>query len=205
MKKFWIFALALAAVGRLTAYGISPSRAEQGRPVPGQPQPFQLQPGPMPSNGLLAPPPGAMGQPAIKISNEQTIRDNIKNYQPDEWAKSWNHITVKQAEKMHTDPRVLFADARNKSEYDQGHIPGAIPLPLNEFDKYYEMYKSRITKAKQIVTYCHGLGCKLSDKVAQKLYVDKKIHNVAGFFGGWPQWQQNNLPIEVGTGPGKKK
>jgi rhodanese-related sulfurtransferase len=201
MKKLYVLALALVFTARLSAYGISPSRAEQGGAANSPNSPFQLQSGPQPqpSNALMNP----QAQP--QINNAQTIQDNIKNYHPDDWAKSWNHVTVQQAEKMHTDPSILFADARSKAEYDQGHIPGAIPLPLGEFDIYFEKYKSKILKAKMIVTYCHGLGCKLSDKVAQKLYVDKKLHNVSGFFGGWPQWQQNNLPVEVGTEPGKKK
>jgi rhodanese-related sulfurtransferase len=137
------------------------------------------------------------------VNNEQNIQDNIKNYKPDEWAKDWGHIHLDEAKQLAKDPTVLFADARAKVEYDQGHIPGAIPLPVGEFDTYFKKYESKIKKARRIITYCHGVGCKLSDKCAQKLYVDHKYHNVASFFGGWPQWQQNNLPIETGPEPKK--
>ena len=204
MKKLFALSFVFAAASGLHAYGISPSRAEQGAAQNQQSTPFQLQPGAQTSNNLMAPGQPQPGQPQIKISNEQAIEDNIKNYHPADWAKSWGHVTIAEAKALHADSAVLFADARPKVEYDQGHIPGAIPLPYTEFDKYYKLYESRLHKAKKIVTYCHGLGCMLSDKVAQKLYEQKKLHNVVGFFGGWPQWKDNNLPIEVGTGPGKK-
>jgi 3-mercaptopyruvate sulfurtransferase SseA len=69
-------------------------------------------------------------------------------------------------------------------------------MPLGEFDKYYAEYESKIKNASKLVTYCHGVGCKLSDKVSQRLYRDKGHKNVASFFGGWPQWSQANLPVE---------
>jgi 3-mercaptopyruvate sulfurtransferase SseA len=105
--------------------------------------------------------------------------------------------------------QALFVDARAKVEYDGGHIPGAIPMPLNEFDQYYAKYKSKIKSAKYLITYCHGVGCKLSDKVAQKLFNDandkampgKGHKNTGAFFGGWPQWQEHNMPIETGGEP----
>jgi rhodanese-related sulfurtransferase len=217
MKRFLALSFSLACSGTLLAYGVSPSQSQgqsqgqyqqpqapQGALMPNGNGGFQLQPAPQPSNNLVpGSGPAANPQPQIQVNNEQQIQDNIKNYKPDEWAKAWDHIHLEQAKEMANDPSVLFADARSKVEYDQGHIPGAIPLPVGEFDVYYKKYEAKIKKARKIVTYCHGVGCKLSDKCAQKLYNDHKFHNVASFFGGWPQWQQANLPIEVGPEPKK--
>jgi rhodanese-related sulfurtransferase len=195
-----LFLLCLASA-RLGAYGVSPNRAEN---APSAVQPggegFQLQPAPQPSNNLA---PGAMPQPIVQQSG-QNIAENIKNYKPDDWAKAWDHIHIDDAERLSKDPSVLFADARSKAEYDQGHIPGAIPLPVGEFDTYFKKYESKIKAARKIVTYCHGVGCKLSDKCAQKLHDDHKMSNVASFFGGWPQWQEHKLPVEVGPEPKKR-
>jgi rhodanese-related sulfurtransferase len=119
------------------------------------------------------------------------------DYVPPDWAKAKEHITLEQAKKMSKDKGVLFCDARAKVEYDQGHIPGAIPLPTGEFDKYYNQHLQRIKKAKKLVTYCHGVGCRLSEKSANSL-VDKGFKNVAVFFGGWPQWSEHQLPVEKG-------
>jgi rhodanese-related sulfurtransferase len=116
----------------------------------------------------------------------------------DPWAK-FQHLDFAKAKEFHGQKRVLFVDARAKSEWDQGHIPGAIPVPLGEFDVYYEKYKSKISKATKLISYCHGVGCHLSDKVAEKLW-EKGHKNTYVFFGGWPQWTQNNLPVETGDG-----
>src|SRR6185369_15585697 len=124
MKKLSLLCMALMISALASAYGISPSRAERGGAVQNNPNQFQIpQPGmpqPQPSNGLVNP-------QQASASNAQTIQDNIKNYQPDDWAKAWEHVTVAQAKTLHADSSVLFADARSKAEYDQGHIPGAIP------------------------------------------------------------------------------
>jgi len=118
-----------------------------------------------------------------------------------DWAKGWKHYHWEEAKKLWDDKKALFCDARSKAEYDQGHIPGAIPLPANEFDKFYQLYQGKITHAQYLVTYCHGVGCQLSNKVAQHLVNEKKLKNVGSFFGGWPQWQQHNMPVETGGEP----
>jgi rhodanese-related sulfurtransferase len=119
------------------------------------------------------------------------------NYTPPEWAKAKEHLSYDQAIKASKDKRILFVDARAKVEYDMGHIPGAIPMPSGEFEKYYAKHLKRIKKAKKLVTYCHGIGCRLSEKTANSLF-DKGHKNVAVFFGGWPQWQEHKMPEERG-------
>ncbi|MGH7442816.1 MAG: rhodanese-like domain-containing protein, partial [bacterium] len=116
------------------------------------------------------------------------------------WATAWKHYDWDQALSLYNSKKALFCDARSKLEYDQGHIPGAIPLPLAEFDKYYALYEKQIKGAKRLVTYCHGAGCQLSNKVAQKLW-QKNYRNVGSFFGGWPQWQEHNMPVQSGGAP----
>ena len=126
-----------------------------------------------------------------------TAKPLYVDYVPPDWAKAKTHVTLDMAKKMAKDKGVLFCDARAKAEYDQGHIPGAIPLPAGEFDKFYAQHLKRIKKAKKLVTYCHGIGCRLSEKAANSL-VDKGYKNVAVFFGGWPQWSEHQLPVEKG-------
>lgn len=116
------------------------------------------------------------------------------NY-PSGWWDAWQHITLQEAQRLHKQHGVVFADARGKAEWDQGHIPGAIPLPVGEFDKYYKQYESKLKHAKVIVCYCHGVACHLSDKDCNML-IQKGLKNVVGFFGGWPEWQQAKLPVE---------
>ena len=208
-------ALSLGATQAL-AYGVSPSQYSAGKAqdqqqqMQMQPQPGMnpmLQQAPQPST-YSAPAPGQA--PAIQMAPQaQQAPQNFDAFVPDDWAKAWKHYHYADA-KAHWDSKdALFIDARAKVEYDQGHIPGAIPMPLGEFDTYFKKYESKIRKAKLLITYCHGVGCKLSDKVAQKLYNDPKdatapgkgLKNTGAFFGGWPQWQQHNNPVETGGEP----
>jgi rhodanese-related sulfurtransferase len=171
MFKHLLAALAFVAAGSLAAKGDAPTAV------------------PSPHANLVISQPvavtGAAAAPAPKPAG-------------DPWAK-YKHLTFAEAKALHGEKRVLFLDARAKTEWDQGHIPGALPMPLGEFDKYYDLYKAKIQKAKVLIPYCHGIGCHLSDKVADKLD-SKGYKNVQVFFGGWPQWTQNNMPVEGGDG-----
>lgn len=170
MKRLWILALALG-LGLASQASATATAQVQNAPTPAMPG---------------TPPP-----------QQPTPKPLYVDYVPPDWAKAKEHIGLEQAKKWVNDKGVLFCDARAKVEYDQGHIPGAIPLPVGEFEKFYNMHLQRIQKARHLVTYCHGVGCRLSEKCANAL-VDKGYNNVAVFFGGWPQWQMHNLPIETG-------
>jgi rhodanese-related sulfurtransferase len=140
---------------------------------------------------------------AVSPTAAPTAKPLYVDYHPPEWAKGWEHISLAQAKKIYKDSKVVFLDARAKVEYDQFHIPGALPFPAGETDKYYAMYEGRIKKAKKLVTYCHGIGCGLSEKAAKAL-VEKGYKNVAVFFGGEPQWREANLPFESGDAKASK-
>lgn len=142
-------------------------------------------------------------QTSVVFTPVPTPKPLYIDYQPPEWAKGWGHITLQQAQKLHKDSKVLFLDARPKVEYDQDHIAGALPFPAGETEKYYAMYEGQIKKAKKLVTYCHGIGCRLSEKAAQAL-VAKGYKNVTVFFGGEPQWREAKLPFESGDSKAPK-
>ncbi|HTB33835.1 MAG TPA: rhodanese-like domain-containing protein, partial [bacterium] len=105
-------------------------------------------------------------------------------------ASQWPHITLDEAKRLQADKHVVFVDGRSQLEWDQSHIPRAIALPLGDFDKDFPLEEKALRKAKILVAYCHGKGCHLSDGLAQKL-VDKGFHNVAVFWGGFPEWHDS--------------
>jgi len=56
---------------------------------------------------------------------------------------------------MDSQPATLtIVDVRDKSEYDQGHIPGAIHIPVTDFAKQLGV----LEKDKRIVVYCNSGG-----------------------------------------------
>lgn len=111
------------------------------------------------------------------------------------YADRWPHVDLKEAQRLHARKDVVFVDGRNFSEWETSHVPGAISLPVGEFDKRYDAARKRLKKAHVIVAYCHGENCRLADHLAQQL-VGKGHHNVAVYYGGFPGWSGAGLPLE---------
>ncbi|MEX2606566.1 MAG: rhodanese-like domain-containing protein [Kiritimatiellia bacterium] len=53
----------------------------------------------------------------------------------------------------------LFLDARSQQEYDQGHIPMAMPLPLREFESAFPQLAPMLEPDTPLVVYCSGPLC----------------------------------------------
>ena len=85
--------------------------------------------------------------------------------------------------------RGLVLDARAEKEYKRAHVPGALSLPENEFEKNYANLKSRLEtdKGQPLVVYCSSRSCEASTVVSEALahlgYTDVVI-----FHGGWQEW-----------------
>jgi len=103
-------------------------------------------------------------------------------------------IDIEAAKFLFDSGKAIFIDARSKVEYKESHIKGAVLIPTNATPEEINNLKN-ILKGKVLVTYCHGVGCHLSDKVAYKLY-DMGYRNIAIFFSGWNIWNEYNYPIE---------
>ncbi|MGH7442238.1 MAG: rhodanese-like domain-containing protein [bacterium] len=110
------------------------------------------------------------------------------------YAYKWPHITLIECQRLMKEHGTVLVDGRSMSEWQQSHLPGALPMPLGDFDKNYSTYQHQLKRAKIIIAYCHGKGCRLSDAVAQRL-VDKGYKNVAVFWGGFPEWTAAHLPL----------
>lgn len=90
---------------------------------------------------------------------------------------------------------VLFVDARSSDNYDDGHISGAISLPVGQFDERIESFLNRYSSDLSIVTYCSGRTCEDSHNLAQFL-ADAGFTWVRIFIDGYPGWESEGHPIE---------
>ena len=111
-------------------------------------------------------------------------------------APTSSFITLQDAVFLHTKGTVVFIDARHEYDFQQGHIPGAINIPLSEFDSKATMINN-LPRNKTLVTYCDGQECNSSVALAQKL-LDAGFQHVNIFFGGWNEWKSANDEIEGG-------
>lgn len=90
---------------------------------------------------------------------------------------------------------VLFVDARSQNDYGNGHISGAVSLPVDQFEKRIQSFLNRYPLEQPIVTYCSGRTCEDSHNLAQFLS-DVGFTNVQIFIDGFPDWKAEGYPIE---------
>lgn len=85
---------------------------------------------------------------------------------------------------------VTVLDVRPAEEYQAGHVPGAVNVPLQEL----EHHLSRLKPDQEIVAYCRGPHCVLAfDAVAR---LREKGLRARRLEDGFPEWQVAGLPVE---------
>lgn len=102
------------------------------------------------------------------------------------------------------DPRfqqglIVFVDARNQGEFNDGHIPGAIQLDPYHPEQQLPGVLARCQSADEVVVYCAGGDCEDADSTAIMLR-DAGVSNqkLVVYGGGYTDWLENHLPIEQG-------
>jgi rhodanese-related sulfurtransferase len=108
---------------------------------------------------------------------------------------SGNIITLAQAKELYFAQKAVFVDARSREAYAQGHIKGALSLPVEAFEEHFFDFLKAVPPRTRIITYCDGETCELSHDLA-KLLKDQGYPNVQVLVNGWTIWQENHLPIE---------
>jgi rhodanese-related sulfurtransferase len=97
------------------------------------------------------------------------------------------------------DRQALFLDARPRPFYDMSHIPGALSLPEDDFERAFAALEPRLRSTFDIVVYCSGFGCEASHNVT-RLLQDRGVHAVI-LQGGWPDWTDAGYPVKAGPQP----
>jgi rhodanese-related sulfurtransferase len=82
-------------------------------------------------------------------------------------------------------PAIL--DVRGRSEYAEGHIPGAINIPLAELNRRLDEIPSG-----EIAVHCQG-GGRAAIAASILLKAGKPAANMSG---GFTQWERSGLPTE---------
>ena len=86
--------------------------------------------------------------------------------------------------------KVLWVDARARAKFEQGHIPGAVLLNEDEWDRLVPVFLDMWEPEKIVVVYCDGGSCDASHAVAKRLREELKLENVHVLKGGWSAWPQ---------------
>ena len=83
----------------------------------------------------------------------------------------------------------MVIDVRPATEYDAGHIEGAVNIPLETLTQRL----SKLPKDQEIVAYCRGPYCMMSfdavDQLRQHGYRARRLED------GFPEWKTDQLPV----------
>lgn len=109
-------------------------------------------------------------------------------------------MTREQAYAAFVGRSALFLDGRTPEEYAEGHIPGALNLPADEFESHFLDISEQVEAAPALITYCLSLECgegveiaeRLREIVSQPIYVYER---------GWEAWKEAGYPGGKGEQP----
>lgn len=104
-------------------------------------------------------------------------------------------IDVEKFDALRADPAQIVLDVRSPAEYADGHVPGAINVPMG---KTFEQSIASYDKSKPYLVYCHsGKRSFLATKRMQELGFAQLLN----FRGGIAAWEEANKPMVKGSAP----
>ena len=95
-------------------------------------------------------------------------------------------------------PGFVLLDSRSREAWDQGHVPGALHVPLAELEARLHELPS-VGQDPDLVVYCWGPGCNGSTRGALVL-AEAGYRRVREMIGGYEYWAREGLSIETATG-----
>ena len=95
------------------------------------------------------------------------------------------------AKRIRNKDDVLVLDVRPQEEYEAGHVPGAVSIPVAELKRRLK----ELPKNREIVAYCRGSFCAFAPEAAR--FLDKKGYRARVLSSGLPDWQAAGLPVEA--------
>jgi ArsR family transcriptional regulator len=88
------------------------------------------------------------------------------------------------------DGLVTVIDTRPPEEFDAGHLPGALNLPLSTLRRRLR----ELPRDREIVAYCRGQYCVLSYEAVAELR--RRGFKALRLEEGYPEWKAAGLPVE---------
>jgi rhodanese-related sulfurtransferase len=86
---------------------------------------------------------------------------------------------------------VIWIDARQREDFEKGHIPGA--MLLNEqgwTDQLWEIWPTLETGDVPVVVYCDSRACHASRKIADRLRQNTGREGIFVLKGGWAEYEK---------------
>jgi hydroxyacylglutathione hydrolase len=97
---------------------------------------------------------------------------------------TYHSIDKSTVENKLTDNNVQIVDIRGKSEYNDGHIDGAINVFMGDMEENFD----KISTDKEVIIYC-GSGNRSA--IAYSLLTANGFDNILNYGGGWSGWRED--------------
>ena len=117
---------------------------------------------------------------------ELIVREHFAN---DEGLRPVNHQELTALLKS---GEALVLDVRPPEEYEAGHIPGAINIPLKMLPQRLAEFPRRT----EVVAYCRGPYCMLAFEAVKRLR--KRGYRARRLEDGFPEWKSEGRPVAIG-------
>src|SRR5688572_248145 len=101
-------------------------------------------------------------------------------------------VSVRELERRLREGDVTVIDVRPREEYEAGHIPGALSLPI----KALKRGSATPPKSREIVAYCRGRYCVYAVEAVELLR--KRGYRARRLIEGLPGWREEGRKIAVG-------
>ena len=140
--------------------------------------------------------------PLVYASPQQRLGEMVARMPAEPSPAGWRNISLGELEELVSAHRGRSIDARPEALYRSGHVPGALNIPRDDFERAYSVARAALEPAKErpVVVYCSEADCQDSELVAgtlgrlgyRHLYVYKE---------GWEEWSRAGLPQEPDRQP----
>lgn len=101
-------------------------------------------------------------------------------------------VTRKELRRMMREDLVTVLDARPREEFEAGHIPGAISIPVAELDQRW----SELPRGREVIAYCRGPYCVYSLEAVNLLR--RRGYRARRTEDGLADWRADGLPVATG-------
>lgn len=106
-------------------------------------------------------------------------------------------IEIEDLRQIIENEQIIILDIRDELSYLQGHIPGAILVPLSDVNR---MAEDILAAKKKIITYCSCPAEEASIDAAFRLR-GKGAVEIHVLKGGYPAWAKAGFDVVIGPEP----
>ncbi len=98
-------------------------------------------------------------------------------------------VDREQLKKLVSEQGAILIDARLPEEYDAGHIPGAINIPIELFGEFIDTIEA-LPRDAWLIGYCDGPPCDKGKNMAEELFY-MGFMRVAYYDAGMDDWKSS--------------